>query len=446
MQTSLLLASLSALVSLVPAQGAPPLEANSCFDASGGPSGNFDWVIASGDTFILDTQRAFIVGGPNGVPITVQEVDDGVVRVRDLVIEPGGELRAQGPNPVRILASRNVFVRGRIDVSGFNGRDVLTVNTGNIPEVGGPGGPGAGRGGIGNPVVTGHSLRGGNGHGPLGAADRGGQGGETGVARASLGKDARRPGGGAGGRFARDQGPGLVAEFGANGSQQSRGAETSLMPSMGGHTRPGAFTDEDATNDFFGEAPILGPGGVLLGRQRGELSRLLAGYGGGAGGNASPLFPNPNWTPASDEKGGGGGGGGGALHVQALGRIVFGATGEIRSNGGRGGLGENVLALDHIGGSGGSGSGGHVVLESATWIDFTDGGANLLAAPRDWLSARGGPRVVGTPTPAAPGASNGGAGGPGVVQLHVPDPSLPPGPSPLQSQIIVPLSDRKSVV
>ena len=152
---------------------------------------------------------------------------------------------------------------------------------------------------------------------------------------------------------------------------------------------------------------------------------------------------SPAWTFSRDEKGAGGGAGGGVLHVQALGRIVFGAQGQILSNGGRGGNGENTNFLDHVGGTGGSGSGGLVLLESATLVDFTDGGANVLADPREWLSARGGPRGAG-PTqfvnPAAVGYSNGGAGGPGIVQIHVPDPTLPPGVDPLHAQIVVPAS------
>jgi hypothetical protein len=177
---------------------------------------------------------------------------------------------------------------------------------------------------------------------------------------------------------------------------------------------------------------------------RGELSSLWAGYGGGAGGNAGKVFPNPNWTPSSDEKGGGGGGGGGALQIQALGKIVFGAAGVILSNGGSGATGENTNYFDHIGGTGGAGSGGHIVLESATAVDFTDGGQALGSQPRDILLAAG-PRLQVGPTQnidncgnsagqsplCCPGScqsnSNGGAGGAGLIQLHVPDPLKPLG-------------------
>lgn len=433
--------SLSVLCGAPGAQETSARPPGACFESTGGPNGDFDWVVRTGEAFFFDTTSTFVVGGPNGAPTSVQHAVNGVIEVRNLVVEQGGEIRVMGPRPMRVLASGDVIVRGRINVSGFGAKDVATLNTGNTVELGGNGGPGGGRGGLGNPVTTGSSPRGGDGA-ALGLADAGGQGGETGFAPAALGKDARRPGAGAGGRFARDQGPGLEAQPGADGSPLGTGAVSGESPARGGAVRPGPFVDGDTRNDFFGERPLGGTGG---GRLRGELARLWGGHGGGGGGNASPAsgFPNPNWNFSSDEKGGGGGGGGGVLHVQALGRIVFGAAGEILSNGGRGATGENTNFLDHIGGSGGSGSGGHIVLESATHIDFTDGGLNLFAQPRDWLSARGGPRVVG-PTqfvnPGAVGFSNGGAGGPGVVQLHVPDPTLPVGTNPFQSQIIVPAS------
>ena len=205
----------------------------------------------------------------------------------------------------------------------------------------------------------------------------------------------------------------------------------------------GPFVDAKPENDFFGVRPIVGARGRILGLIRGELAGLWAGSGGGGGGNAIPAdtFPNPNYNFSSDEKGGGGGGGGGALHVQALGKIVFGAQGEIWSNGAWGGWGESTSTLDHVGGTGGSGSGGHVVLESATQIDSTDGGANASALPRDWVKAVGQALKVG-PTfavnPCCRSYSNGGAGGGGVLQLHVPNAAAPPGTDPARTDILVP--------
>ncbi|MEQ1894357.1 MAG: hypothetical protein ABL998_17595, partial [Planctomycetota bacterium] len=189
-----------------------------CFEGDGGPSGDFDWYVRTGEVFFLDTTLTQIIGGPNGVPTSVQSAVNGIVNVRDLVIEEGGEIRALGPNPVRILAKRDVVIRGDLIVSGFNARDVATLNTGNQIEVGATGGPGGGRGGDANVVTTNSSPRGGSGHGPGARLNEGGEGGETGYAPLALGKDARRPGGGGGGRFARDGGGvGEQAQPGAAG-------------------------------------------------------------------------------------------------------------------------------------------------------------------------------------------------------------------------------------
>jgi len=219
---------------------------------------------------------------------------------------------------------------------------------------------------------------------------------------------------------------------------------TSQIPPRGGTLSPGPFVDANLTNglpfnnDFFGTQAIGAPGNVTL-LVRGELARLWGGYGGGGGGNADPalLFPTPNWTEASDEKGGAGGGGGGAVHIRALGPIQFGAAGQIKSDGGRGALGENILAQDHVGGNGGSGSGGHIVLETATRVDFTDDGAAPGTGARDWIRAVGGPQITGAATTGG-SVSFGGAGGPGVIQIHVPRSLTQPSNSSATSDIVVP--------
>ncbi|MEQ1894049.1 MAG: hypothetical protein ABL998_16025, partial [Planctomycetota bacterium] len=76
-------------------------------------------------------------------------------------------------------------------------------------------------------------------------------------------------------------------------------------------------------------------------------------------------------------------------------------------------------------------------------IDFTDGGANRAALGRDWIQALGGTRVGGStqfvPPEVVP-LSNGGAGGPGVVQLHVREPLRAPDVLAARTDIVVPLS------
>ncbi|MSR62252.1 MAG: hypothetical protein EXS08_07395 [Planctomycetes bacterium] len=440
---SRLLAPLAAFCFFVPCTSSAQ---EPCFDGGGGPGGDFDWVVRAGEFFVFDTTATLIRGGPGGVPVTTESCIDGVVDVRNLIVEAGGSIRVQGPNRMRIVATGEVVIRGTLDLSGFNARDVATLNTGQIVEIGAPGVAGGGRGGNANVNITGSTARGGRGQGPFLELDTGGQGGESALAPANLGKDVRRPGGGGGGRFARDQGSdssGLAATAGNDGHPFGGGAESGLSPARGGAAGSGPFVDPKPSNDYFGIRPLVARPGQLIGLIRGELPGLLAGFGGGGGGNAIPAstFPNPNWNFSSDEKGGAGGGGGGALHVQALGRIVFGAQGQILCQGGRGGTGENTNFLDHIGGTGGAGSGGHVVLESASAVDFTDGGTNLGAPPRDWISAKGQPKKTGPLSDVnacCRSYSNGGAGGPGVVQLHVPNPVAPPGTNPARTDIVVP--------
>jgi hypothetical protein len=403
------------------------------FEGTGGPNGTFDWVVEQGESLVIDTEGGVILGADG---ITAQIITGGRLDARNVLIE--GEVVVQGISPLRIDATGDVIIRGLLDVSGADARDVIVPNTGNVAEVGGRGGPGGGRGGNSNEVISNSTQRGGFGQGPLALVNAGGQGGETGFADPILlGKEARRPGGGAGGRFAPDQGLGLISTNGGNGSAQGRSAVVQTRAALGGVRSSGPFVDANASNNFFGTR-ALATAGQVTSLQQGELPSVWGGYGGGGGGNADPAtsFPTPGWTPSSDEKGGAGGGGGGALVIRALGKIQFGASGLIRCNGGRGGVGENTQNQDHIGGNGGSGSGGHVILETASFVDFTDGGVATNIGDR--IAAIGGAGVPG-PTPTVPaGLSAGGAGGPGVIQLHVPDSITPPSNSSATSDIVLP--------
>lgn len=437
--------------------GGGQLSAAFSFDGTGGPNGDFDWVVHTGEVFFFDTTNTPIVGGPNGVPTTTINAVNGVLDVRNLVIEQGGEVRVQGPNPMLINATGDVIIRGKLDLSGFNAKNVSTLNTGNQVEIGGAGTAGGGRGGNANENTTGPSPRGGRGSGPFRQANLGGEGGEMGVNSNRDCKNCRRPGGGGGGRFARDwvgtttgsPAFSLVATSGFPGNpggsvdptlNGARGAISRIVPAPGGAPGVGPFVDSSTTNDFFGVLPVV-QGGQTVDLIRGELSSLWAGYGGGGGGNAGTNYPNANWNFNSDEKGGGGGGGAGGLHVKALGKIVFGATGFLLAAGGRGATGENTNFLDHVGGTGGGGSGGHVILESATAVDFTDGGANIGGGARDFVLAAGPSRNVGSTAyvdNCCIQMSNGGAGSGGVVQIHVPKPTVAPSDNIATSDLIVP--------
>jgi hypothetical protein len=426
--------------------GGGRLSAAFSFEGTGGPRGTFDWVVRAGETFFFDTARTTINGGPDGVPTTTQVSVDGLVDVRNLVVEAGGIIRVQGPNGMRVNATGEVRIDGLIDVSGFSAKDVATLNTGNQTEVGGAGVAGGGDGGTGNLNTAGPTTRGGSGQGPLGQPNLGGQGGEMGFFGNANSKDSRRPGGGGGGRFAKDwTGVTTLADLstaagpGNNGHPQSTGAISRMRPSAGGGPGVGPFIDASDENDFLGVRPIV-ENGELTRLVRGELATLWAGYGGGAGGNAGTAFPNPSWNFGSDEKGGGGGGGGGGLQIRALGRIVFGPSGLIEANGGRGGTGENANLIDHVGGTGGGASGGHVILESAAQVDFTAGGTNVNGPLRDVVLACGPKLKIGSTNDVEPccrAYSNGGAGGAGVIQIHVQSPTALPATD-TAADIVVP--------
>jgi hypothetical protein len=385
------------------------------FNGTGGPNGDFDWVISAGETFNFNTVSSSVTGGPGGLPTTQATFLNGVIDVRDLIIDAGGLLQIDGPNTCTINATRDVIIRGTIDLGGDDARDVITLNTGANPEPGGPGQAGGGTGGTGNgiagTVTTGSVAAGGPGWGAFQFTAGGGVGGETGFGTGAT--DNRRPGGGGGGRFGANEGT-LVAQNGWNGHPNSTGAICQCQPAPGGSAGPGPFSDGDTSNDGWGTI-IVGPGSFVTG----ELPSVWAGAGGGAGGNAIPAtqFPHPSWTISTDEKGGGGGGGAGGLHIKALGRVVFGNAGTIKANGGTGATGENTSGTNHVGGSGGGGSGGHVLIETASQVDFTDG-SPATAPARDYIEAKGGVGGIGW---SGSNYSKGGTGGPGVIQIHVPD-------------------------
>ena len=237
----------------------------------------------------------------------------------------------------------------------------------------------------------------------------------------------------------------------------------------GGEAGSSAFRNEPnglgTTNDFWG-ARFMSDGSVV----RGELQGPWAGSGGGAGGDSmmirivditgngvpeplSRLYPVVPFQRSLGQgqqgwsyyrKGAGGGGGGGQCLIMAVGIVRIGASGTILANGGIGMAGESILYTDNaISGSGG-GSGGHVVIHSATGLDLSaiDLGVADTAAeignliPVQNIQAFGGRRGwAGPEYSTVPGSipvrddgngtfavGRGGAGANGVIQIHVPDP------------------------
>ena len=355
------------------------LRAATGFTGTGGPKGTFDWHIPPGTDFILDTVLTTIVGGPDGTPTDSQQVINGVLDIRDLLLPSNSRIIAVGPNPVTILATGDLDIAGEIILKGSHSPGVVTLNTTDLPEPGAAGQAGGGNGGTGSPLTDRSTPRGGAGFGPSQAPGGGGQGGETGYS--AEGKVDRRGAGGGGGRLGRDvrydpllPGTGLVrcqiltgmdAERGAAGGPGGLGAESGIVRAIGGGVGPVPFADGDPENDFFGVMRL--PDGTLV---QGELSAPLAGTGGGAGGDAvgSDSFPLEPFSTTGDEKGAGGGGGGGLIRVLAAGEILIQDGGRIVADGGNGGGGENTNFFDRVGGGSGGGSGGSIILESLTRI------------------------------------------------------------------------------
>lgn len=237
------------------------------------------------------------------------------------------------------------------------------------------------------------------------------------------------------------------------------------LPELGpdpGFTNPPPFDVGGTEDDFWGRR--FNADGTVT---RGEFLAPWAGYGGGASGDTtivarmdldgdcfldpiSSFFPDPTWpngTTVGYLKGAPGGGGGGQLLVMAIGPIILGPDTQVKANGGSGAGGESLWkTFNQVSGSGG-GSGGHLVLHTATGLDLsridfgtgplaqgsiTDPTADLgeaevvqaIGGRRGWAVSR----LITLPSGAKDGnsdfmAGRGGAGANGIIQIHVPDPA-----------------------
>jgi hypothetical protein len=72
---------------------------------------------------------------------------------RDFIIPAGVHVIARGSHPLRITATGTVQIDGMLDLTGADGFEDDTFDSGFLPGPGGPGGPGGGRGGDGHPTV-----------------------------------------------------------------------------------------------------------------------------------------------------------------------------------------------------------------------------------------------------------------------------------------------------
>ncbi|MEX1024471.1 MAG: hypothetical protein WD226_05275, partial [Planctomycetota bacterium] len=220
-----------------PSHGDPPAEwgegrlaPGGAFPGTGGPGGDFDWHIGTGENVFLDTGNGTITGGPDFLPTRQQTTTDGRFDVRHLRIDLGGALFVFGPNPLELYVTGDVQLDGRILIDGQNAPPVAALQGGLVASPGGAGAAGGGDGGAGSPDTSSSSAAGAPGANAWNSTVGGGQGGETGygvgVPRDFLGA------GGGGGRFARDQGI-QRADPGQGGGTFSTGAITGLPPAGG---------------------------------------------------------------------------------------------------------------------------------------------------------------------------------------------------------------------
>ena len=244
----------------------------------------------------------------------------------------------------------------------------------------------------------------------------------------------------------------------------------------GGSAGRSLFLDADVSNNFWGHRFLWdGTAGVAPTLITGELSAPSAGSGGGASGDIQTivrldldgdmlpdtlnmLFPDPNFTGGGYTlryfRGAPGGGGGGQVQLMCLGPITLGPAAILKVNGGAGHGGDSTRdggtlgTTSQVSGSGG-GSGGHLILHSASGLNLslidvgTAGNPGIpgtffnaindshaiqaIGGRRGWAASRlpvdggfsGEDNNDGNSTFMV---GRGGAGASGLIQIHVPNP------------------------
>jgi hypothetical protein len=231
-------------------------------------------------------------------------------------------------------------------------------------------------------------------------------------------------------------------------------------------------------NDFYGNRFFWdGTAGVNPVSVTGELLAPHAGSGGGGSGDLQTLlryiddgtgfqplplsshYPDTSFPHGNTQRyfrGAGGGGGGGQIQIHVMGHIILSSTAVLKVNGGNGAGGDSTSGgtLDgsttQVSGSGG-GSGGHLILSSASGLNLSSIGVGTAGSPGDpttffnslvpdyVMQAIGGRRgwsasklaetfTAGDDAPnnydgnGSFHAGRGGAGASGLIQIHIPDP------------------------
>jgi hypothetical protein len=249
---------------------------------------------------VLPATRAMDLNVTAGMTVPMS----GTNVFRNVIVQTGGVIAGSGTEPLVIIATGNITIRGAISANGQDGSHGFTN-----PAGGGSGGTGAGGGGAGADGNTSTPASGGAGAPP----------GENGVVGRGAGTPAGDGGGAGGGQGASGGcgqaggGGGLGGSGGAGGGDQG-----------------------------------VGTGGA--GGPAGSGSNFGAGTGGGGG------------STCGNNSGGGGGGGGGLVVLQVATGGTLLVDGTISAIGGRGG---NAFQGT---GAGGGASGGRVELHAPNGI------------------------------------------------------------------------------
>lgn len=261
--------------------------------------------------------RAAVVSGSTGadgalnptVNTEIQLPPSGVLNYTTVNIPVGVTVKFKknaANTPVFLLATGDVTIAGRIDITGGDARPTGVYGDGvlgddGVPGAGGPGGYDGGRGGREDAALRADVIRGGTGMGP---------------------------GGGPGGMEGSDgcSSSGYYKYVGIGGGHASR--------AFGYETR---WQCPSTTITTFGNSY----GSALL--------QPLIGGSGGGGGRGGTSYP-----------GSGGGGGGGAILIASSTKVVI--SGSVDATGGDGG----GISGSGIGGQGAGGSGGAIRLVAGT--------------------------------------------------------------------------------
>lgn len=366
------------------------------------------------DTF-EPAEKPFTSTGEDGAfaPTEDTVLPSGVYHFTSITIPADVTVTTDGEGTLELLATEEVLIEGRIDLSGGLGGVVALGNPGCLFKNGGGGATGSPipgtaadsevcqRSGLGGLGVVGEEGEqqvffdasstgcgeGGSRGGGAGGAAVGGGGGGGGFAGGGGGGGRDHPGGDGG--YVNEGGGGSAARGGnwAKGFTGVRGGGSGGM-------------DPEVHDLYAGDEgePGGGGGGAIGIGAFEDLSvstTFRPGSGGGGGGGQD--CPDGGTRGAIAGAAGGGGGGGGALRIASPTRIELGTSGELLARGGKGGQATGVSG--NYGGGGGGGSGGVIYLH-APELDL-----------KGVVSAAGGE--------GGKGEGFGGAGGLGRIRLSV---------------------------